>query len=241
MSDALKPCPFCGLPPEIEDHEDGCFRIDHWCNDLVLDNFIAVEDETREKVKARWNRRADLVPAPSVTVKTAAKHLLTIWDRWMASDDAGPDAAFLMLQSACFAAQAYQDAASNSMTADSAPGQMLRALLIGLIDLSSPELDHLRACNRPSPKRATPEALTSLRAGEGFATSGAEDRWIEDMKAGVYDEDARQRAVDAAWNEALNEAAEAAHEADSLELAQYGAIKITQRIYALKRPEASHE
>ena len=95
--------------------------------------------------------RDDLVPAPSVSVKTAAKHLLTIWDRWMASEDADSDAAFLMLQSACFAAQAYEDAASSDMTADSAPGQMLRTLLVALIDLSSPELDHLRACNRPAP------------------------------------------------------------------------------------------
>lgn len=69
MSDALKPCPFCGLTPEIENIEDGCFRIDHWCNDSMLDNFIVVEDETREQVEACWNRRADLALAPGETAR----------------------------------------------------------------------------------------------------------------------------------------------------------------------------
>lgn len=145
MSDALelKPCPFCG--PSVRKpvlHKDKGVKC-HTCG--------AWGPAWEKPDGSEWNRRADLVPAPSVTVKTAAKHLLTIWDRWMASDDAGPDAGFLMLQSACFAAQAYEDAASSDMTANSAPGQMLRTLLVALIDLSSPELDHLRACNRPAP------------------------------------------------------------------------------------------
>lgn len=149
MSDApeLKPCPFCGShdirPAGATPHHY------HRCQNCGCEG--PVFSTTPELAVEAWNRRADLVPAPSVTVKAAAKHLLTIWDRWMAGGDAERDAGFRMTQAACFAAQAYEDAASSDMTADSAPGQMLRTLLIGLIDLSSPELDHLRACNRPAP------------------------------------------------------------------------------------------
>lgn len=49
------------------------------------------------------------------------------------------------------------------------------------------------AAIQTDPRRATPEAPASLKSGEGFATSGAEDRWIEDMKAGVYDDPASLR------------------------------------------------
>ena len=39
-------------------------------------------------------------------------------------------------------------------------------------------------------RRASPESLAAAKAGNVFATTGAEDRWIADTDAGVYDEDA---------------------------------------------------
>lgn len=55
---ALKPCPFCGKPPKIDNYGNGYYRIDHWCYDTVMDNFIAVEGERKSDVETRWNRRA---------------------------------------------------------------------------------------------------------------------------------------------------------------------------------------
>ncbi|WP_276946625.1 hypothetical protein [Haematobacter massiliensis] len=48
------------------------------------------------------------------------------------------------LLAACFAAQAYEDA-----DGDAAPLALLRSFLIAMINPDSPELDPLRACNRP--------------------------------------------------------------------------------------------
>lgn len=57
-TEALKPCPFCGNPPKIDNYGNGYYRIDHWCYDTVMDNFIAVEGERKSDVRTRWNRRA---------------------------------------------------------------------------------------------------------------------------------------------------------------------------------------
>ena len=77
--------------------------------------------------------------------------MLATWDRFIGGDrDADEAAAKRLILAACFAAQAYEDAISGALTADGAPAALLRAFLIALIDDASPELDHLRMCNRPN-------------------------------------------------------------------------------------------
>lgn len=79
--------------------------------------------------------------------KTPAQ-LLAAHDAFMSgaalSDDAKATAN-AVFRAATFAAQAFDLAASHGMTRDGAPGALLRAFMIALIDPASAELDYLRA------------------------------------------------------------------------------------------------
>lgn len=93
-----------------------------------------------------------------VDVTAWAKDLLSIWDQWICcvrSDVAAKEQADLLLRSACFAAQAYEDAISAPITADSAPAVLMRTFFIALIDQNSPDLDPYRAKNRPQTATVT--------------------------------------------------------------------------------------
>lgn len=90
-----------------------------------------------------------------LTIKTnpswtaPVRDMLSQWDSFMEGGPVNDEAAIKrMALAAVFAAQAFEDAVASPITADSAPGALLSTLLIALLDPESPDLDHLRACNR---------------------------------------------------------------------------------------------
>lgn len=100
----------------------------------------------------------------------AARHMLETWDAWIGgSAPTQRDAAHRLLIAGSFAAQAFDDLSASDITADAAPGGLLRAFLLALIDPALPDLDHLRACNRqPAALRALPSAQPTAEVASGL-------------------------------------------------------------------------
>lgn len=81
----LKPCPFCGggetiIEPVMGTWNGGhkpqsiiCYRLRHFCGDLVGDKFVynrmELRARTEEQAIAAWNTRADLVPTASEAMR----------------------------------------------------------------------------------------------------------------------------------------------------------------------------
>lgn len=109
---------------------------------------------------------AALPPAPEAQPtdwNAAAKDMLHAWNTWVGWEDE----AHRLLLAASFAGQAFEDAASSGLTADSAPGRLLTAFLTALIDPDDPSLDPLRSCNRPDAQPvATPSSEAVSRAAQ---------------------------------------------------------------------------
>lgn len=210
MSEApeLKPCQFCEGAAWINDYEakHSAMPARSRCPQCKSCGCSLGYHPTESKAIAAWNRRADLMPAPSVTVKplvweddkwrsravgAGSKYLIELSHNgsWYYGDVVW---SFATLDAAKAAAQAdYEARIMAAIQIDMKPNQAACALCE---DQPKAPNNPCAVCGRFSPsdtgpRRATPEALASLRAGEGFATSGAEARWIEDMKAGVYDAD----------------------------------------------------
>ena len=85
-------------------------------------------------------------------IPDAAQQMLNTWDQFIngepCSDMVKADVD-LLIKAACFAAQAYEDMIASPITADAAPGTLLRIFLTAIVDPASKELDPYRAKNRP--------------------------------------------------------------------------------------------
>lgn len=110
--------------------------------------------DTVKAWETRWSNTLDAIRAlpavaasqPMDTWSRAAAEMLLAWDTWFNGIGSGDrEAADRLSISAAFAAQAFEFAASNGITSDSAPMALLRAFLQSLIDPLHPDLDYLRA------------------------------------------------------------------------------------------------
>ncbi len=78
----------------------------------------------------------------------AARDMLATWDSWLAGRSRVRRAdAHRLLAAASFAAAAFEEQVASGLTADGAPGELLRAFLLALVDPSHSDLDRLRVCN----------------------------------------------------------------------------------------------
>ena len=184
----LLPCPFCGAFLDCDVRSDG--YAEHPVSGFVLSRLVVASDRFGD-----WNRRA--LGQQVRALKAIAECIETVDELYDSNL-----AAFARIE----LAEIDPDGNTSDKSLLSDPATVHLNMLHGRIaKLTDAQVKHLHphlfddpAPTDALPKRASAEALASLKSGEGFATSNAEGRWISDMEAGVYDSSAdAPEAVDA--------------------------------------------